>query len=325
MNDMLSIIIPVHNSSNFLNRCFKSLINQSYKNLEVILIDDGSTDDSPKICDEFCKVHNFAKCIHTKGGGVSNARNLGISISSGEYIAFLDSDDYVSDNFYEKLMNAGGEMCFGTIIVDRDGVFKRMNEIHIFDFVNDIKNIYYFIVDDFEKELPDEIIKNRIFGSVCRSIFKRSIIFDNNIFFDEKISIGEDLLFMLKYLTHVERAHFCDAFYFYCFNSNSSTSLYCGGYLPNFLDKYELLTKRIIETISDSKMTNDLIKKTIDYQKMKFVLSFVVNETKLASVYSKQKLTAFFQKKENKELLKFKISKIGTSTVTLVTKPSSFC
>ena len=104
----VSIIVPVYNVEKYVERCIESIIKQSYKNLEIILIDDGSKDNSGKICDEYAEKDNRIKVIHKKNGGLSDARNTGLNIADGEYICFIDSDDYihkdlVKDNL-EKLI-----------------------------------------------------------------------------------------------------------------------------------------------------------------------------------------------------------------------------
>lgn len=100
---LISIIVPVYNVSNYLDNCIKSIINQTYKNIEIILVDDGSTDDSSNICDKYLKKDKRIKVIHKSNGGLSSARNIGIVNSNGEYITFIDSDDYVEKEYVEVL------------------------------------------------------------------------------------------------------------------------------------------------------------------------------------------------------------------------------
>ena len=100
---MISVIIPVYNVEKYLRKCVYSVINQTYKDLEIILVDDGSTDASGSICDEFIKLDKRIKVIHKENGGLSDARNVGIDIANGDYIAFLDSDDWIDIKCYEKL------------------------------------------------------------------------------------------------------------------------------------------------------------------------------------------------------------------------------
>ena len=98
----ISVIIPIYNSEKHLKECVESVLNQTFKNFEIILVDDGSSDASANICDVFAEKHSFVKVVHKENQGVSKARNVGIGISSGEYITFLDSDDYLEKNFFQK-------------------------------------------------------------------------------------------------------------------------------------------------------------------------------------------------------------------------------
>lgn len=102
-DDLISVIVPVYNVEKYLHKCINSILNQTYKNLEIILIDDGSTDNSGKICDEYALKDNRIKVIHKENGGLSSARNAGLDICSGDYIGFVDSDDYIAEDMYEYL------------------------------------------------------------------------------------------------------------------------------------------------------------------------------------------------------------------------------
>ncbi len=100
---LISVIVPIYNVEDYLDKCINSILNQTYKNLEIILVDDGSPDNCPKMCDEYAKKDNRIKVIHKKNGGLSDARNKGIEIANGEYITFVDSDDYLSNDCIELL------------------------------------------------------------------------------------------------------------------------------------------------------------------------------------------------------------------------------
>ena len=104
-NPLISIIVPVYNVEEYLDKCVESIVNQTYKNIEVILVDDGSPDNCPKMCDDWAKKDKRIKVIHKKNGGLSDARNKGIDESKGEYLSFVDSDDYITDNYVELLYN----------------------------------------------------------------------------------------------------------------------------------------------------------------------------------------------------------------------------
>lgn len=104
-NGMVSVIIPVYNSEKYLSECLESVANQSYHNIEIILIDDGSHDNSGTICDEFAAKDERIKVIHKENGGVSSARNVGLAIMSGVYVTFVDSDDYIKNNMIEQMLS----------------------------------------------------------------------------------------------------------------------------------------------------------------------------------------------------------------------------
>ena len=104
-DELISIVVPVYNVENYLKKCISSILEQTYKKFELILVDDGSTDDSGKICDEIKKMDNRIEVIHKKNGGLSDARNAGIDIARGKYITFIDSDDYIEIDYIEYLYN----------------------------------------------------------------------------------------------------------------------------------------------------------------------------------------------------------------------------
>ena len=115
-NELISIIVPVYKVEKYLEKCVKSILKQTYTNLEIILVDDGSPDNSGKMCDELAKVDDRIKVYHKKNGGLSDARNYGVERANGEYIGFVDSDDYIHECMYEKLYEAIKKS--GTLIVE---------------------------------------------------------------------------------------------------------------------------------------------------------------------------------------------------------------
>lgn len=105
MNPLISVIVPIYNVEKYLARCVDSIVNQTYKNLEIILVDDGSPDRCPQMCDDYAEKDSRIKVVHKKNGGLSDARNAGMAVATGKYISFIDSDDYVSDDFFECLLD----------------------------------------------------------------------------------------------------------------------------------------------------------------------------------------------------------------------------
>lgn len=182
---MISIIVPVYNVEKYIKNCLDSIINQTYKDLEIILVDDGSTDNSGVICDEYASTDNRIKVIHKENGGQSSARNLGIKSANGEFIGFVDSDDTIELEMFELLYNAiqGTDIaiCGHNVVYDN---CKKTNS------------------NSEEKFLNEESLWEQIFGklnnAVWNKLFKREYL--ENIKFDLNFAHGEDLLFNIMYL-----------------------------------------------------------------------------------------------------------------------------
>ena len=133
--ELISVIVPIYKVEQYLEKCIDSIINQTYKNLEIILVDDGSPDNCGKICDEYSKEDNRIKVIHKKNGGLSDSRNKGLNISSGNYVVFIDSDDYIDTNMIEKLYNK---------------LIETNSDICICDFIREFENFSKY--NNFEKK-----------------------------------------------------------------------------------------------------------------------------------------------------------------------------
>ena len=149
MNDLISIIIPIYNTEEYLERCLDSIINQSYKNLEIILVDDGSTDLSKEICNNYLKKDKRIKYFKKENGGLSSARNYGIKKANGKYIGFVDSDDVISlDMFsilYNNLINTSSDMSICEVVRFNDTVnFINSNNVKIYN----SKDILKIILED---------------------------------------------------------------------------------------------------------------------------------------------------------------------------------
>lgn len=219
MKNLISIIIPVYNGERYLSKCIDSILNQTYSNLEVILVDDGSTDSSPKICDKYSKKDNRIKVIHKKNGGVSSARNMGISKSTGDYIGFVDSDDYIEPNMYENLFNA---------------LKDSHTEISMCGY-NELENnkIIKSVIHHKNKISGEELLKD-IFEELFRPVvwnklFKRHLFFDaqGQICFPENVSFGEDALMITSILSPTDTISIVnEALYNYnIFNNSLSHNL----------------------------------------------------------------------------------------------------
>lgn len=170
MNQLISVVVPVYNVLNYLEKCVQTLIKQTYTNLEIILVDDGSTDGSSKLCDEIAKNDNRIKVIHKENGGLSSARNAGLDIALGEYISFIDSDDSIHLQFYKILMNTLKET--GADIVQCE--ILSVSEQN----VSEKEVLTKFDVVEFTgEEALKAFYKSKItvFKSSCNKLFKREL------------------------------------------------------------------------------------------------------------------------------------------------------
>lgn len=187
-NSLISIIVPVFNSETTLEKCLNSLINQSYKNIEILVIDDGSTDKSAAIIKEMIQKDKRIHYFYQNNAGVSSARNYGLSLAKGEYIGFCDSDDWIELDMYEILLeNLLNEKADVSII---QLYWDKINGSSEMPFGND--NSYYVFNKD---EALIELNKGKLFlGQLWNKIFRKEVI--ANVRFDEKIYICEDVLFL---------------------------------------------------------------------------------------------------------------------------------
>ena len=190
---MISIIIPIYNGQQYISKCLESIQKQTYSYLEIILINDGSIDDSGKICDEYAIKDPRIKVIHKKNEGASIARNKGIEIAQGEYIGFVDCDDYIESTMYEKLLNS---------------IVKNKTDMSICNYNdNDDLNLEKEILN--RHEFLDFILnKNKFRGYVWNKLYKKEIL--KEFKFKKDISLCEDLLFNCEYAIKCDKISVID-------------------------------------------------------------------------------------------------------------------
>lgn len=209
----LSAIVPVYNAEKYLSKTLESLAAQTVADsMQIILVDDGSADSSPTICDDFASVRPDTVVIHRKNGGVSAARNAGIKEASGEYIGFVDADDAVAPDYYEKLLNAAKtndcDMAFSSLTFVLNGKHRIYNEWYKIGKVLNHNEICH----SFARRMIYDSSQN----SACIKIFRRTIIEENSIVFPIGVKIGEDKRFILDFLNHCNSAvSIGNAGYFY--------------------------------------------------------------------------------------------------------------
>lgn len=212
MNPLISVIVPIYNVEKYLSKCIDSIINQTYKNLEIILVDDGSPDNCPKICDEYEKKDSRIKVIHKENGGLSDARNAGMKIAKGEYISFIDSDDFISENFINILYrNLSVSKCD---IAECD-IVKFVEDENPVEQLSDKKPL----VVDTEKGLSMLIAENEFHQYVTNKLYKSELI--KGIYF-EKGKLHEDEFWTYRIFGRARSiCKIYDVMYFYFQRQNS--------------------------------------------------------------------------------------------------------
>ena len=201
--DLISIIVPVYKVEQYLDKCVNSIINQTYTSLEIILVDDGSPDNCGKMCDDYARADMRVKVIHKQNGGVSSARNAGLEIAQGEFIAFVDSDDYLGKDMYEKLIAKQKEK-------NADVVFCRFNSVsgeqitHVHegalqDFCRTgdlVYNLNHCTTETIKGDTS--YIEHLVMCDIWRAIYKASVLQD--IRFDVGVKYMEDVIFYMSVL-----------------------------------------------------------------------------------------------------------------------------
>lgn len=189
----ISIIVPVYNVEKYVEKCIQSLINQSYKNIEIILVDDGSNDRSNKIIDEYAKVDSRILTIHQRNKGVSAARNAGLKVATGEYVGFVDPDDYVDYQMYETMLKKIELNMSDLAVCGFSKVTELSDKEEIFEIKDELLSPKKCVEDLFDFR-GGYAIK----PSVWNKLFRRDKIGD--LKFDENIGISEDLKFVVQYI-----------------------------------------------------------------------------------------------------------------------------
>lgn len=258
-NIELSIIIPVYNNEKLVIKCLDSIKNQKIQNYECIIIDDGSTDGSLGICEEYAKNNNNFRVIRKKNGGVSSARNIGIQNSKGKYVTFVDSDDYLLPGCYSAVLRAICEnnsdiVCFG-MLREKSGklIEEKFNQ----------------------STICKQFINYRAYmHAVVNKVFLRTLILENNITFDEDIKICEDMLFAFSTMIHARKIQYIpENYYVYYDNENSASN---SSVSVNKIRDFEKSAIRLKDICKKENVSNQY-SKLINYRLDEAALQYLIN------------------------------------------------
>lgn len=203
---MFSVVIPVYQSEKYLPDCVNSILNQTFNDsFEIILVDDGSTDSSGKIADDFSQQYDNIHVFHKQNGGASSARNYGLKNASGEYVLFIDSDDIVDSSLFEKLHSL---LDHGLIIYGMSFDYYEKNKLKRQEILS-CKHSGKYSVEDVYQAFKDFFYDNAL-SSACNKVFKRSILSNHQILFNENITDYEDYDFVIRYLKYIDSVYCID-------------------------------------------------------------------------------------------------------------------
>ncbi len=269
----VSVIIPVYNTEKYLKKCISSIIDQSYKNLEIIIIDDGSTDSSSLICEEFLRNDSRIVYKKIKNSGVSNARNVGIMTSTGDYLSFIDSDDYIGKDYVKNLVQVANNYECEIVVcglTELKGDFESKISIYK-DMKEDFKEI------TFPLNIEDYLLTFE-FNSSCSQLISKKLISDNNIKFNTEIKYGEDMLFSFECYFNSKKTFYLKQYdYFYIRNDNSAM----GKTDKKSIDKFYDDNFKTMQIIINKFKIND------EYKKLLFIkTASVFNGISTSVVYN---------------------------------------
>lgn len=267
MTPTISIIIPIYNMEQFLGRCLDSVVSQTYSSLEIILVNDGSTDSSGDICDNYAQNDNRIKVIHQVNSGVSSARNAGLDAATGDYISFVDPDDYIELNTYETLIP----------YLANDIDILRFNAKRKGEILNWLPFKGEYSGDRFEQEVVLPMIGSEKFGGMFIlgvlwvHLFKRDLIEKNHIRFNKELRRCEDRLFTITTMLHANKMFFIDdILYHYQVNDESLSNRYDPIRWQQELIFLDDLKKKYFETKSlsfiikaNQRISNDYVLRAI--------------------------------------------------------------
>jgi glycosyltransferase involved in cell wall biosynthesis len=304
---LISVIVPVYKVEEYLDKCVDSIINQTYKNLEIILVDDGSPDNCPKMCDDYAKKDKRIKVIHKKNGGVSSARNEGIKFSKGDYISFIDSDDWIDNNYIEEMYNAltyneADYVCCG---------YKRVCGNNLEYIHNDEKIIIYNNAELLLKLLN---VQNG-YGFCHMKLISKKVI--KNVVFNEKLVVGEDALFNIELCKNINKAVILNkSLYNYFFNSNSVVRKYDEKYVDKYLNSMKYMSEYIEKSYNNME-TKDNLYNYIAYHVMLICVNYCYHPKNNNKYKSLKKVC-------NIELFKNAIKKSNYNELSLTRKVTLF-
>lgn len=245
----ISIIIPVYNTAKYLKRCVQSVINQEEITKEIILVDDGSTDNSPTICNSYSDQYSYITTIHIKNSGPSTAKNIGYEKASGKYVAFIDSDDKIRKNMFAKMVRSGNNNNADIVCCN----YTQINELGQVSHTEYTNKEY---VLDKEEGLKHLLIKDKIYSQCWTKIYKKEMLDKSNILNIEGLKTEEDFIYNIRAFTHSQIVTIVDEpLYIYTHRESSLSKDYFKLNISQYIDN-RILRLNIVDSIIKESFPN---------------------------------------------------------------------
>lgn len=299
--ELISVVVPVYNAEKFLSKSIESVINQSYKNIELILVNDGSTDNSEMICNKYALADNRIKVISQENRGPAAARNTGIRHATGTFVFFLDADDFIDRNAMEILvakynqyqpdlvmgnfckLENNGEILNKSVTFHPDG--KPFEEkIKMLSRADIVSYVRHFL------KYPS----NHLISYCWARLYKLSIIKNNNIFAHEDMRLFEDFVFNLEYLKHTHEVVFVnEPLYTYTMHNNhvsASMAIINGNSLLHDMNVFKIKAGEFLQQINANTMNVVNIKKEIGHALIHYVIIFLIRSCRLVTRHNRKRI-----------------------------------
>lgn len=301
----ISIIMPVYNKELYLRNTIEAILKQEYENFELIIVNDGSTDSSKNICDEYAKKDSRVKVYHIENGGVSNARNIGIGHATGDYIQFIDGDDCINEGVFNEYISILNKEKYDIIFsaynkVDHEGNILKTIDLNYSGCTN-------------KEEILDEFVKNQVdtgyYGWISNKLIKLDTIKKHNLKFDEKITLAEDLDFFLDVYKYSDKYYFSHKISFNYLQEAQNSSILLYDNLDYYIQL--LINMKMKEFIIDSGVYCEKNKSILDQRILDYIY-YTVFYAKLDRQNIKNKVENIYQNESiikslnNKSNLSFK-------------------
>ena len=283
MEPLISVIVPIYKVENYLRKCVDSIISQTYRNLEIILVDDGSPDNCGLICDEYASLDSRIRVIHQNNCGQSFARNRGLEQCTGEYISFVDGDDYLSPKLYQNLMSSVPFhlLLFGCTLVDEYGTPLSVRH------PNTNQRSCHIATDS---DIFTDIIQNSLLGYMCNKIYHRSTIQNLQL---QPLPFREDLLFNIAAIQKLDRINIStECGYFYVQRSSSTLHTSFFGAVPDTENIFNrlLVIHPLLSSNTNRKLSNHVLKLAL----IDFIAKYILSNDSLNSPEALTELSHVF-------------------------------